>query len=89
MLEDINGKEMPAIEIFSMTLFHLRTELLKQIHLSKTGMDDSDITCVLTVPAIWNDAAKQFMREAAIQVIYFDLNTLCKLLLRAYYCIRT
>lgn len=27
-----------------------------------------DILWVLTVPAIWSDQAKQFMREAAIQV---------------------
>jgi hypothetical protein len=27
-----------------------------------------DILWVLTVPAIWSDEAKQFMREAAIQV---------------------
>jgi len=25
---------------------------------------------VLTVPAIWDDSAKQFMREAAVQVLY-------------------
>ena len=28
----------------------------------------NDILWVLTVPAIWSDQAKQFMREAAIQV---------------------
>ncbi|KAK3602775.1 hypothetical protein CHS0354_026322 [Potamilus streckersoni] len=30
-----------------------------------SGLQKSDIRWVLTVPAIWNDAAKQFMREAA------------------------
>lgn len=38
----------------------------------KTESNDSswsdDILWVLTVPAIWSDQAKQFMREAAIQV---------------------
>ena len=29
---------------------------------------ETDIDFVLTVPAIWGDAAKMFMREAAIQV---------------------
>lgn len=28
----------------------------------------NDILWVLTVPAIWSDQAKQFMRDAAIQV---------------------
>ena len=29
------------------------------------GLNEQDVLWVLTVPAIWNDAAKQFMREAA------------------------
>ena len=33
----------------------------------------SDILWVLTVPAIWSDQAKQFMREAAIQVKFMYL----------------
>lgn len=38
-----------------------------------------DILWVLTVPAIWSDQAKQFMREAAIQVcitffvVFYDI----------------
>jgi len=32
---------------------------------------DSDYHWVLTVPAIWEDAAKQFMREAAEKVGFF------------------
>ena len=32
------------------------------------GITMNDIHWVLTVPAIWSDAAKQFMREAAIKV---------------------
>lgn len=39
---------------------------------NKTESNDSswsdDILWVLTVPAIWSDQAKQFMREAAMQV---------------------
>ena len=33
-----------------------------------TGVQPNDIQWVLTVPAIWNDPAKQFMREAAQKV---------------------
>ena len=29
---------------------------------------------VLTVPAIWNDSSKQFMREAAVKVYTFYFN---------------
>ena len=31
-------------------------------------IEQSDVMFVVTVPAIWNDAAKQFMREAAVAV---------------------
>ena len=34
------------------------------------GISKSDVKWVLTVPAIWTDGAKQFMLEAAIEVIY-------------------
>ena len=32
------------------------------------GITEDDITFVLTIPAIWNEPAKQFMREAAVDV---------------------
>lgn len=35
-------------------------------------MDDIDF--VLTVPAIWDDTAKMFMREAAVQVDTYFLH---------------
>jgi len=33
-----------------------------------TDIEQPDVMFVITVPAIWSDAAKQFMREAAIAV---------------------
>ncbi|RUS35332.1 hypothetical protein BC938DRAFT_472428 [Jimgerdemannia flammicorona] len=39
--------------------------LLKQIQMEDRKVSSSDIKWVLTVPAIWNDAAKQIMSEAA------------------------
>ena len=36
--------------------------------LLKEQLEEQDIHWVLTVPAIWNDVAKQFMREAAEEV---------------------
>ena len=32
------------------------------------SLKDKDVNYVLTVPAIWNDMAKRFMREAAVEV---------------------
>ncbi|XP_045161878.1 heat shock 70 kDa protein 12B-like [Mercenaria mercenaria] len=66
-VEDINGKSMPAMTIFAMSIGYLKRHFLEALNRQKTGIVDSDIKYVLTVPAIWNDNAKQFMREAAEQ----------------------
>ena len=79
-----NGVKMPALKIFSEAIKYLKHHfeiLLENSMLSHDGSRpavkvtedresswSSDILWVLTVPAIWSDQAKQFMREAAIQV---------------------
>lgn len=65
-VKDINGKAMPAMEIFSMAIRFLRDHLLTALNKQTVGLNEKDIQYVVTVPAIWNDNAKQFMREAAI-----------------------
>ncbi|KAK3596867.1 hypothetical protein CHS0354_039862, partial [Potamilus streckersoni] len=65
MLKDLEGKEMPAMTVFSMSIRYLRNHLLETLETRDTGTNESDILWVLSVPAIWNDSAKQFMREAA------------------------
>lgn len=47
---------------------YLRTHALETINIQGLDMDEMDIHWVLTVPAIWSDGAKQFMREAAQSV---------------------
>ncbi|XP_052245210.1 heat shock 70 kDa protein 12B-like isoform X2 [Dreissena polymorpha] len=64
-VEDIKGKPFPALTIFAMSIKYLREHLLKAIGRQTLGIEESDILYVLTVPAIWDVAAKQFMREAA------------------------
>ncbi|XP_052779373.1 heat shock 70 kDa protein 12B-like [Mya arenaria] len=68
MLKDETGKKgLPAKIVFSGAIRYLKNDLIKQSEkrISGGGLTDADIKWVLTVPAIWNDAAKQFMREAA------------------------
>lgn len=62
-----NKKELPALKIFSMAIRYLKDNLLTTLNKSVEILAD-DIQWVLTVPAIWNDPAKQFMREAAQKV---------------------
>jgi hypothetical protein len=64
------GKSMQALTVFSLAIEFLKEHLMKKIHLGMKGMlSDEDVYFVLTVPAIWDDPSKQFMREAAEQVI--------------------
>jgi hypothetical protein len=67
-LKDIEGKEISAMKIFTLVIKYLRGNLIDEVRRSKTNIEDHEIFWVLTVPAIWSDAAKQFMREAATNV---------------------
>lgn len=60
-LQADNGKSFKAITVFAAAIKFFKDDLLKQ-----TGhLDSCDILWILTVPAIWTDQGKQFMREAA------------------------
>eukprot|EP00105_Crassostrea_gigas_P014861 XP_011431681.1 PREDICTED: heat shock 70 kDa protein 12A isoform X2 [Crassostrea gigas] len=64
-VSDIIGKEMLAVDVFSHAIKYLKDHLLKEHKDRGTSIKDLDIHWVLTVPAIWDDPAKQFMRKAA------------------------
>ncbi|XP_061169450.1 heat shock 70 kDa protein 12B-like [Saccostrea echinata] len=69
ILKDIKDKEMLAIDVFAHSIRYLRDHFL--MNFEKNNLDkaylplDGEITWVLTVPAIWDEPAKQFMEEAA------------------------
>ncbi|XP_045203146.2 heat shock 70 kDa protein 12A-like [Mercenaria mercenaria] len=65
MLEDEMGKKMSAMDVFSACIKYLKDHHVKKCVQQLPDITDDDIRWVLTVPAIWNDASKQFMREAA------------------------
>lgn len=76
MLSDISGKKkMPAMDVFSAAIKYMKEHLLHK--LSEKGDTETkreEIRWVLTVPAIWSDTAKSFMRDAAIKVfVYLSL----------------
>ena len=65
-VKTVDGKkELPALTIFSMAIKFLKDHLTTTLDKRDTGVRPDDVQWVLTVPAIWNDPAKQFMREAA------------------------
>jgi len=63
---------MPAITIFAMAINYMRQHLMDALNKQVSNIEQSDVMFVITVPAIWSDASKQFMREAAIAVSYSD-----------------
>jgi hypothetical protein len=69
------GKPMQALTVFSLAIRYLKEHCFAKMQAVRKGMiQDEDIYFVLTVPAIWDDPAKQFMREAAEKVLYFNIN---------------
>jgi hypothetical protein len=60
---------MNAMKVFSESIKYLKDHFEENIE-SVKHVVETDIHWVLTVPAIWKDNAKQFMREAAQQVFF-------------------
>ena len=68
-----NGKRFPLIEVISKTLQYVKEEALKETGRSlPDGLQAREVQWVLTVPAIWADGAKGFMRKAAYQAGLID-----------------
>jgi molecular chaperone DnaK (HSP70) len=73
-IEDETGKKLTAIQVFSLAIENLMKDVLDTLNNQvDSRIYVSDIHWVLTVPAIWNDAAKQFMREAAQKVLLLEI----------------
>ncbi|XP_071157510.1 heat shock 70 kDa protein 12A-like [Mytilus edulis] len=68
MIEDEQGKPMSALIVFAESIRYLKDQFLLNQQVQGLKFDpNNDIHWVLTVPAIWTDRAKQFIREAAKQ----------------------
>lgn len=69
LLEARNRKRLRALDIFSKALKYLKDRALERIH-EQSGVEYTakEVRWVVTVPAIWKQSAKQFMREAAYEV---------------------
>ena len=63
---------MNAMKVFSESIKYLKDHFVEKIE-SVKHVVETDIHWVLTVPAIWKDNAKQFMREAAQQVFFLSV----------------
>lgn len=70
-LEASNGQRVLAYLVFGHALRYFKDSCLRAINESLVGREAitiGEIQWVITVPAIWRQSAKQFMRYAATEV---------------------
>lgn len=65
VLEDVTGKPLPAIDVFKLSIQALVNHLLTMLDKQGKVVQHNEVRWVLTVPAIWTDIAKKFMRTSA------------------------
>lgn len=69
MLKDITGeKEMKAVDVFAYCIEYIKDTMFRRAREQVQELQEEDVHWVLTVPAIWDEAARQFMIDAAEKV---------------------
>ena len=69
-----SGQTLKAKLVFTEVLKHLCLQAMMEISDQLAfQLTKQDIRWVVTVPALWNESAKQFMREAALEVCFYLL----------------
>ena len=69
LIKEKGGKEISAKLLFSSCIRYLKEHFRKTIDERQIGVQEDKIKWIITVPAIWNDSCKQFMRESATEVL--------------------
>ncbi|KAK3610046.1 hypothetical protein CHS0354_032403 [Potamilus streckersoni] len=67
LTDETGTKELPAIIVFSLAIKCLMDNALQYSRNERGNTPDSSILWALTVPAIWNESAVQFMKDAAVK----------------------
>jgi hypothetical protein len=70
VLEDITGKTLSAVDVFTLSIKALVDHLLSMLKKQGKIIHNDEVQWILTVPAIWTDTAKQFMRTSAEKVLH-------------------
>ncbi|XP_052760705.1 heat shock 70 kDa protein 12A-like isoform X2 [Mya arenaria] len=79
-IKDTFNNELPAQRVISMALKFLKDDLMKDVRSrNSTQIHNNDVLWVLTVPAIWSDQAKCFMRECAVMAGILNENLILAL----------
>lgn len=62
---------MRALNVFSLSLKYLKDHCLGVMQDRGILKDPKDVSFVVTIPVMWSDCSKEFMRFAAIEVNMF------------------
>ena len=74
-----DGRELPAKIVFGRSLEHFHKLALSEIgKRASAGCREEKVKWILTVPAIWGDKAKEFMKSAAEEVRILRKTTFIK-----------
>ena len=68
--DDRNIVSMPAIDLFASTIRAIKHHFEKAVEGRGLTFISDNILYVLTVPAIWSESAKEFMKKAAKKVFF-------------------
>ena len=63
MLIGDNGRSMLALTVFSESIRYFKNHFLLNTRKAGLNFREDEIHWVLTIPVIWKDDSKQFMRE--------------------------
>ncbi|KAK3086923.1 hypothetical protein FSP39_025521 [Pinctada imbricata] len=66
-IKDESGKRVPAILVFSLSIKYLKDKFSQILEKQGLNIKDEEIVWTLTVPAIWSESAKSFMRKAGVK----------------------
>ena len=72
LFDDRNIVSIPAIKIFAFMIKGLIDHFGKNAKGRNLEFKPKKVLYVLTVPAIWSESAKEFMKKAALQVSYIQ-----------------
>ncbi|VDI29366.1 Hypothetical predicted protein [Mytilus galloprovincialis] len=64
-INEEGGKKMKALDVFCIAIKYLKEHVIKKLQSRFIDATDNDVRFVLTVPSLWSDEAKIFMKAAA------------------------
>ncbi|XP_071143360.1 heat shock 70 kDa protein 12A-like [Mytilus edulis] len=65
-IKEMSGKAVSAKTVFSSAIKYFYDHFLTEVQENNLGFQREKIHWIISVPAIWTDSCKQFMRESAI-----------------------